>query len=217
MHDSHCRFALNACADAICEKPLVLSPHNLDRLCDAEKETGRQINCILQLRLHPEVIRLKEFVAASPNKHFEMNLRYITSRGKWYGVSWKGNDEKSGGILFNIGIHFFDMLIFIFGPPKNAHMDTFEFNSAGGNIQFDHANVNWFLSTDANDLPQNHSSATYRSLTVDGDEFEFSAGFADLHSLSYKSILDRKGFRLNDVRPSIELVSGLRNSIMNDC
>ena len=212
MHDTHCRFALHLGADAICEKPLVLAIHNLDRLVDAERDTGHKINCILQLRLHPEVKRLKELVSASSDQCFQVNLDYITSRGKWYDVSWKGDNEKSGGILFNIGIHFFDMLLYVFGKPKMFQINSYEHYSAGGTIKFNNANVSWFLSTNANDLPKNHKTSTFRSLKLDGQEFEFSSGFFDLHALSYEAIINGQGFGLDDVRPSIDLVAELRKS-----
>lgn len=210
LHDTHCRFALHSGASVICEKPLVLSPHNLDRLRDAENDTDRRINCILQLRLHPEIIRFKQKVSGSPERFFEMKLDYVTSRGKWYDVSWKGDESKSGGVLFNIGIHFFDMLIFLFGPPTASDLVRYSQNTGSGILHFANARVEWFLSTDASCLPEGHDAPTYRSIKLNDEAFEFSKGFADLHTKSYQNILKNRGFGLNDVRPSIELVDALR-------
>lgn len=212
LHDTHCRFALQIGADAICEKPLVLSPHNLDRLEDAENESGRRVNCILQLRLHPEISRLQHQIMIAKDKFFKVKLSYITSRGNWYNVSWKGDDEKSGGVLFNIGIHFFDMLIFLFGQPTASTLSQYSNDTGSGVLEFSNARVEWFLSTNHIHLPQGHQSSTYRSMMIDGEEFEFSAGFTDLHAESYRSILEGRGFGISDVRPSVELVFGLRKT-----
>ncbi len=210
LHDTHCRFSLQIGADAICEKPLVLSPHNLDRLEDAEKESGRRVNCILQLRLHPEILRLKHQISSAKGKFFKMKLSYITSRGKWYNVSWKGDDEKSGGVLFNIGIHFFDMLFFLFGQPTDSTLNQYSDDTGSGVLEFSNARVDWFLSTNCIYLPKGHQSSTYRSIMIDDEDFEFSTGFTDLHTESYQAILAGRGFGISDVRPSVELVSDLR-------
>jgi UDP-N-acetyl-2-amino-2-deoxyglucuronate dehydrogenase len=210
LHDTHCRFAFQIGADAICEKPLVLSPHNLDRLEVAEEESGRRVNCILQLRLHPEILRLKQQISSAKDKFFNMKLSYITSRGKWYDISWKGNVEKSGGVLFNIGIHFFDMLIFLFGQPQESRLLQYTNDTGSGILEFSNARVEWFLSTNHIYLPQGHPSSTYRSIIIDDEEFEFSSGFNDLHAESYHAILSGRGFGISDVRPSIELVHALR-------
>ena len=210
LHDTHCRFALQNGAHAICEKPLVLMPSNLDRLRTSEKETGRQIFCILQLRLHPKIIALKERVRMNPEKRFKVNLTYITSRGPWYDISWKGDSTKSGGILFNIGIHFFDMLLHVFGPVGAHKLDNLSHHSASGQLTCAQADIQWTLSTDKAHLPDNCNKPTFREITIDGEAFEFSDGFTDLHTQSYKAILDGDGFGLDDVAPSLELVTDLK-------
>jgi len=215
LHDAHIRFALRIGADAICEKPLVLNPWNVDALQEAERETGRKIYNILQLRLHPRIIALKEKIAASPQEKFEIDLTYITSRGRWYFISWKGNEEKSGGIATNIGIHFFDMLMWIFGAVKHHEVHLSDKCRMAGFLELERANVRWFLSVEGHDLPPEIKEAgqtTYRTLTVDGDGFEFSGGFTDLHTLVYKDILAGRGFGLEDARPAINLVYELRNA-----
>ena len=216
LHDAHVRFALRIGADAICEKPLVLNPWNVRALEEIEKETGRKINTILQLRLHPEIKKLKKAVeGASKNKVFDVDLTYITARGRWYQYSWKGDEHKSGGIANNIGIHFFDMLTWIFGPVEESIVHLLEKKRAAGFLKLERANVRWLLSLNCHDLP--HSVAegqpsTYRSVTVDGREVEFSVGFTDLHTESYRQILEGRGFDINTVLPSIEIVSDIRNS-----
>ena len=212
LHDAHCRFALRAGADAICEKPLVLNPWNIDGLADIEKDTGKRIFSILQLRLHPAIIALRDKFASSTKRH-QVQLTYCTSRGRWYHASWKGDDSKSGGVATNIGVHFFDMLGFVFGKvlANHAHLKTPE--RAAGFIECERADVSWFLSVDRNDLPESvqGKKTTYRSITVDAEEVEFSEGFTDLHTRSYEEVLAGRGFGLDAVRPSIEIVSTFRH------
>jgi UDP-N-acetyl-2-amino-2-deoxyglucuronate dehydrogenase len=211
LHDAHCRFALRSGADAICEKPLVLNPWNIDGLAEIERDMGKRIYSILQLRLHPAIIALRDKFRNSTKKH-TVELTYCTSRGRWYHASWKGDDSKSGGVATNIGVHFFDMLSFVFGKVQNnvAHLRTPE--RAAGFIECERANVSWFLSVDRNDLPESvqGKKTTYRSITVDGEEVEFSEGFTDLHTRSYEEVLAGNGFGLSEVRPSIEIVSAFR-------
>jgi UDP-N-acetyl-2-amino-2-deoxyglucuronate dehydrogenase len=215
LHDAHIRFGLRIGANVICEKPLVLNPWNIDGLVEIEKETGRKISTILQLRLHPAIIALREKIQKnSSGKKYDINLRYITSRGHWYHISWKGDSQKSGGIATNIGIHFFDMLIWIFGDVKvnEVHQHTPE--TASGKLELERANVNWFLSIDANTLPDDVKQAgkrTFRSLTIDNEAFEFSEGFTELHTRSYEEILNGNGFPVEEARKSIELVHTIRN------
>ncbi len=215
LHDSHIRFALRHNADAICEKPLVLNPWNIDALAEIEKETGRKINTILQLRLHENIKKLKAEVDKEKDKIYDIDLTYITSRGHWYFISWKGDEEKSGGIATNIGVHFFDMLTWIFGEVKLNIVHLYERNKAAGFLQLDKARVRWFLSIDYNDIPEEikaKGQRTYRSITVNGKEIEFSAGFTELHTESYKKILQGKGFGLEDARRSIQTVFNIRNT-----
>lgn len=216
LHDSHIRFALRQGADAICEKPVVLNPWNLDALIEIEKETTRKVNNILQLRLHPSIIELKNKIGQGPkDKVYDIDLTYITSRGNWYFISWKGNEEKSGGIATNIGVHFFDMLTWIFGDVKQNLVHVYRKDKAAGYLDLEKARVRWFLSVDYNDLPESYKEEgkrTYRSITVDGEEIEFSGGFTDLHTLSYEEILKDNGFGLEDSRRSIETVYTIRNA-----
>ncbi|WP_333780779.1 Gfo/Idh/MocA family protein [Tenacibaculum pacificus] len=213
LHDSHIRMALRRGADAICEKPLVLNPWNVDALQDIEKESGNKINTILQLRLHPSIIELKEKVVAEKKlgkqQKYDVDLTYITSRGNWYDVSWKGDQSKSGGIATNIGVHFYDMLSWVFGNVQENTVHLREKDKSAGYLEFENARVRWFLSIDENSLPkevQEKNQRTYRSITVDGEEIEFSGGFTDLHTESYKGILKGNGFGLIDAKPSIEIV-----------
>lgn len=214
LHDAHIRMALRNQAHAICEKPLVLNPWNLDALGEIEKETGKRIYTILQLRLHPAVQALRQKVLSSPpGKVFDVQLEYITSRGKWYYYSWKGNLEKSGGIATNIGVHFFDMLSWIFGEVKQNVLRQHTHDRAAGYLQLEKANINWFLSINAETLPnevKQKGKTTYRSLNIDGEEFEFSEGFTDLHTQSYRQILDGRGFGIADARQSISMVHDIR-------
>jgi UDP-N-acetyl-2-amino-2-deoxyglucuronate dehydrogenase len=219
LHDAHIRFALRIGADAICEKPLVLNPWNLDALAELQAENGARVWNILQLRLHPGIIALREKVAEqvvqNPDKVYDIDLTYLTSRGRWYFVSWKGALEKSGGIATNIGIHFFDMLIWIFGPVKTNIVHKSEPDTAAGYFDLAHARVRWFLSVNADYLPKEaveKGMRTYRSILVDGEEIEFSGGFTDLHTVSYQEILAGRGFLLEEARPSLEAVYTIRNA-----
>jgi UDP-N-acetyl-2-amino-2-deoxyglucuronate dehydrogenase len=218
LHDAHMRWGLRSGADVICEKPLVLNPWNIDALAEVEKRTGKKIYNILQLRLHPSIIALKEKVQKElekdPNKIYDIDLTYLTSRGKWYFISWKGDQAKSGGIASNIGVHFYDMLSWIFGTVEEniVHLKT-EFANAGY-LKLKNARVKWFLSVNYDYIPDEIKATgqrTYRSITVDGDEIEFSGGFTDLHTRSYEEILKGNGFGLDEARNSIEIVSTIRN------
>jgi UDP-N-acetyl-2-amino-2-deoxyglucuronate dehydrogenase len=215
LHDSHIRYALRYGADAICEKPLVLNPWNLEALEDIERETGKRVNTILQLRLHPGIIALKERIQNSPkDKVFDIDLKYMTSRGNWYYASWKGDLSKSGGIATNIGIHFFDMLIWIFGDVKGLQVKSQSADHAEGFLELERARVNWFLSINYDDIPEAVKASgkrTFRSMLVEGEEIEFSDGFTDLHTRSYDEILKGNGFGLEEARKSIALVKSLRN------
>ncbi len=212
LHDAHCRFALRSGADAICEKPLVLNPWNIDGLADIERDTGRRISTILQLRLHPQIVALRDRFRAIGKRH-KVDLTYVTSRGRWYYVSWKGDDAKSGGVATNIGVHFFDMLSFVFGPVTRNEAHLREPERAAGFLECANADVSWFLSVDRNDLPADvqGKKTTFRSITVDGEEVEFSEGFGDLHTKSYQEIIAGRGFGLDEVRASIDIVSTFRN------
>lgn len=216
LHDAHCRFAMRIGADAICEKPLVLNPWNVDALQELENEYRKKINTILQLRLHPSIIALKEEVEKSGQNHrYDIDLTYITSRGPWYQVSWKGDIQKSGGIANNIGIHFFDMLLWIFGGVKTNVVHRFDASGAAGYLELNNARVRWYLSLECKDLPpevEQKGKSTYRSISVDGQEIEFSGSFTDLHTRSYEEILAGRGYRLAEVRPSIQLAADIRNT-----
>lgn len=216
LHDSHIRFALRSGAEAICEKPLVLNPWNVDALGEIEKEYGKRIYNILQLRLHPSIIELKKMVDEGPkDKIYDIDLSYITSRGRWYHISWKGDIHKSGGIATNIGVHFFDMLTWIFGSVKQNIVHISQENKASGNLDLERARVKWYLSVDYNDIPNEIKAAglrTFRSITVNEKEIEFSGGFTDLHTLSYQHILEGKGYGIFDSKPAIETVYEIRNN-----
>ncbi|MFC1687635.1 Gfo/Idh/MocA family protein [Patescibacteria group bacterium] len=216
LHDAHIRFALRIGADAICEKPLVLNPWNMDALKELQDESGKKIFTILQLRVHPTILELKKKLESSKNtnKH-DIELTYITSRGNWYLASWKGDLERSGGLTTNIGIHFFDLLIWLFGSVKHyeVHHDSATRNS--GSLELENAHVRWFLSIDSNDLPEeakNKGKRTHRSLTLDGNEVEFSDGFTDLHTEVYKNILAGNGHGIEDARLSVQLAHDIRKS-----
>lgn len=215
LHDAHIRFGLRIGANVICEKPVVLNPWNIEALMEIEKETGRQVFTILQLRLHPAIIALKEKIAAVPvGKKHQINLQYITSRGHWYHTSWKGDVEKSGGIATNIGVHFFDMLIWIFGDVKSSGVTEHTAQTASGQLELEKADINWMLSIDANTLPEEAKAAgkrTFRTLTIDGEGFEFSEGFTELHTKSYEEILNGKGFPVSETLKAIQLVHSIRN------
>jgi UDP-N-acetyl-2-amino-2-deoxyglucuronate dehydrogenase len=215
LHDAHIRFGLRHDADVICEKPLVLNPWNIDGLAEIEKETGKRVFTILQLRLHPSVIALKEMVEQSPGKRFEVDLKYITARGHWYAFSWKGDVNKSGGIATNIGVHFFDMLIWAFGDVLESRVDHHKSDKAAGFLKLEKADVHWQLSIDENDLPEAvraGGNRTFRSTLIDGREFEFSDGFTDLHTKCYEQIIAGRGFGLEESRKAIDLVHQIRNA-----
>lgn len=225
LHDSHMRFALRSGADAICEKPLVLNPWNIDGLIELERDTGRHVNTILQLRVHPAIALLRQRMLAAPRdtKH-DVELTYITSRGHWYLQSWKGDVRKSGGIATNIGVHFFDMLHFVFGALQESRVHLAGDTKAAGWLEYERARVRWFLSIDVDDVPAAARAAgkrTFRSITVDGGEVEFSEGFTDLHVRSYEEILAGRGFGLEENRTAIETVAAIRSAtpagLSGDC
>jgi UDP-N-acetyl-2-amino-2-deoxyglucuronate dehydrogenase len=215
LHDAHIRFGLRVGADVICEKPVVLNPWNVDALMEIEKETGKHVYTILQLRLHPAIIALRDKIKAGPaNKRYKVNLQYITSRGHWYHASWKGEMQKSGGIATNIGVHFFDMLMWIFGDLKENHVYKHSSDTASGQLVLEKADVDWMLSIDVGTLPEQvkkEGKRTFRSLNIDGEEFEFSEGFTELHTRSYQEILSNNGFPLLETKKSISLVHDIRN------
>ncbi|MGE5363782.1 MAG: Gfo/Idh/MocA family oxidoreductase [Bacteroidota bacterium] len=221
LHDAHIRTALRVNADAICEKPLVLNPWNLDALEELESETGRRVYTILQLRVHPALIALKQKLEAErlsskgDKTKRDVVMTYITSRGPWYNYSWKGNPEKSGGVATNIGVHFFDLLIHFFGPVERNELHMSDKNKMAGLLELRDANVRWYLSIDKNDLPPevvSNGKTTFRSITVDGSEIEFTEGFTDLHTRVYEETLNGRGFGISDTRASIELVYGIRHA-----
>lgn len=218
LHDSHIRFALRHGADAICEKPLVLNPWNVSALQDIEKETGRKTYTILQLRLHPVIIELKRKIAeGDPNKIYDVDLTYITSRGHWYFTSWKGDLSKSGGIATNIGIHFFDMLQWIFGSVGKNEVYLMQPDKASGYLELKNARVRWYLSIDYNDIPQSvkeKGARTFRSITVESNEVEFSEGFTDLHTRSYEHIISGNGFGLSDAENAIQIAHDIRHTTL---
>jgi UDP-N-acetyl-2-amino-2-deoxyglucuronate dehydrogenase len=218
LHDAHIRLALRVDANAICEKPLVINPWNLDALQMLEEETGKKVYTILQLRLHPSLIELKKRLINQKQKTAVL-LTYITSRGLWYNYSWKGNEEKSGGIAANIGIHFFDILIWLFGNIQKNEVHLYGKKKAGGFLELDNAYVQWFLSIDKEDLPVDEikkGTTTYRSISINGEEINFSSGFSDLHTRVYKEILEGNGSGVNEARTSIELVHKIRHSKISD-
>jgi len=216
LHDSHIRFSLRSGANAICEKPLVLNPWNIDALQDYEKDTGNNVYNVLQLRLHPSIQALRKKIQDGPaDKIYDIDLSYITSRGNWYQFSWKGDMQKSGGVATNIGVHFFDMLTWIFGDVKGNITHVSEYNKASGYLELTQARVRWFLSIDSNDLPDNvkqSGSRTYRSISIDQEEIEFSDGFGDLHTATYEKILSGEGFGLLESLRSIETVYTIKNA-----
>jgi UDP-N-acetyl-2-amino-2-deoxyglucuronate dehydrogenase len=214
LHDAHMRFALRSGADAICEKPIVLNPWNIDKLQKVEENTGKKIYNILQLRVHPSIISLrKNILAEQKDTKYEVELTYLTSRGSWYNNSWKGDESKSGGVATNIGVHFFDMLGWLFGKVQINQVFFREQNVASGYLEFENARVKWFLSTDSKYLPEHikkENQTTFRSITINGNELEFSGGFTDLHNLVYRDILDGKGYGLEDTRQAIQIVEKIR-------
>lgn len=215
-HDAFIRYGLRLGTDVICEKPLVLNPYNIDNLLEMEKETGHKAYTILQLRLHDSIIALKKRVDEDPkDKIYDVDLTYITSRGKWYYASWKGDVHKSGGIATNIGVHFYDMLQWVFGPLKQNIVHVMSFDRVAGYLELEKARVRYFLSINADCLPENAvqgEKKTYRTINIDGNEFEFSAGFTELHTKSYQKILSGEGFRISEARNCIEIVSEIRHS-----
>ncbi len=217
LHDAHCRFALRSDADAICEKPLVLNPWNIDGLSELEVQTGRKVSTILQLRLHPAVRALKAKVHAAPLDEFEVELTYVVPRGRWYHVSWKGDVTKSGGIATNIGVHFFDLMAYVFGPVTSNVVHLREHERAAGFLVCKHARIRWFLSIDQEDLPSTipANRTSYRSIIINGEELELSDNFVDLHTRSYEHIVNEGGFGLQTVRPGIEIVSSFRTLPVN--
>ncbi len=216
LHDAHIRLALRLGADAICEKPLVINPWNLDALREMEEETGRKVNTVLQLRVHPSLVELREKLNSDGFKgKQDVVLTYITSRGRWYDVSWKGVDERSGGIATNIGVHFFDLLLWLFGPVERCLVHVKEAKRMAGFLELKNANVRWFLSVDAKDLPYTAvpgSKTTFRLITIGGKQLEFTEGFTDLHTRIYERILADQGFGIEDARGAIELVHQIRTS-----
>ncbi|WP_321391952.1 Gfo/Idh/MocA family oxidoreductase [uncultured Desulfuromusa sp.] len=218
LHDAHIRFALRTDADAICEKPLVLNPWNIDALQEIERESGKKVNTILQLRLHQSIVNLKKKVTEQIKKDsstvFDVDLTYLTSRGRWYHISWKGDEGKSGGVATNIGVHFFDMLTYVFGAVQKNICHIRSNDVAAGYLELKHARIRWFLSVNSEYLPEvakENNQTTYRSITVDGEAFEFSGGFTDLHTRSYEEILKGHGFGLDSVRNCIQIVHDFRN------
>jgi UDP-N-acetyl-2-amino-2-deoxyglucuronate dehydrogenase len=216
LHDSHIRFALRSGADAICEKPLVLNPWNIDGLLDIERDTGRRVSTILQLRLHPAILAVRQRMQqSSANTKVDVDLTYITSRGHWYLQSWKGDERKSGGVATNIGVHFFDMLHFVYGALQQSVVHLATPTKAAGYLEYEKARVRWFLSIDVNDVPEAERARgkrTYRALTADGENIEFSDGFTDLHTRSYEAILRGDGFGLEENRVAIETVARIRTA-----
>lgn len=214
LHDSHVRLALRIGAHAICEKPLVIKPWNLDYLQKIEEESGKRVGTILQLRVHPALLVLKEKIDMEPrDTKYDVVLTYVTGRGDWYNASWKGNEERSGGVAMNIGVHFFDLLLWLFGPLQESETHVKERNRMSGFLEFKHAVCRWFLSVDVEDLPEEvarSGQTTYRSIKVDGEEVEFTAGFTDLHTEVYRRFLDGRWFGIEDARPAIELVQNIR-------
>ena len=217
LHDAHIRLALRVGAHAICEKPLVINPWNLDALQQLEQETGRRIFTILQLRLHPQLMALRERLRSEPaGGEHDVCLTYITARGRWYDVSWKGSEERSGGIVTNIGIHFFDLLLWLFGPMVACEVHLHDQRRIGGFLQLERARVRWFLSADAADLPftpEPGVKTTFRSITVDGEEIEFSEGFGDLHTRVYEETMAGRGFGIGESRPAIDLSHRMRQTL----
>lgn len=216
LHDSHIRFGLRSGADVICEKPIVLNPWNIDALKEAENDSAHSIYTILQLRHHQAIKALKKKVEQGPSdKIYDVDLTYLTSRGKWYYSSWKGDLEKSGGIATNIGVHFFDMLTWVFGGLKSQTIHLHTHDRASGIMHLERANVRWFLSINYDVIPENakaEGKRTFRSITIDGEEIEFSKGFTELHTISYSSILNGKGYRIGDTREAIQIVHDIRHS-----
>lgn len=215
LHDSHVRLALRNGAHAVCEKPLVINPWNLDAIATIERETGARVFTILQLRVHPKLVELQRQIGARPSAaKADVLVTYVASRGPWYQTSWKGSEERSGGLIMNIGVHLFDLLLWLFGPVQHSEVHRREATRAAGFLELQHAEVRWFLSIDAADLPETRGGAvavTHRSVTVDGHELDFTEGFTDLHTKVYERTLAGQGFGIDDARPSIELISRIRS------
>ena len=214
LHDAHVRLALRVGAHAICEKPLVMNPWNLDVLEDLEAEYGRRVSTVLQLRVHPSLVALRDRLGASSDRRHRVRLSYVTARGTWYRYSWKGDEQRSGGVATNIGIHFFDLLLWLFGDAVRSEVHLAEGERVAGFLELERADVQWFLSLDRNDLPAAvpQGQTTFRSIRVDGEEVEFSGGFRDLHTVVYERTLAGEGFGVADARPSIELVHRIRTA-----
>ena len=216
LHDAHIRYGLRLGADVICEKPLVLNPWNIDALAEVERETGHKVNNILQLRLHDSIKALKKRIDEGPkDKVYDVDLTYITSRGNWYYTSWKGDERKSGGVATNIGVHFYDMLTWVFGGVKENIVHVKSHDRVAGYLELERARVRYFLSINADNLPENAvegEKRTYRSIRIEGEEFEFSNGFTELHTESYKHVLSGEGFGLDEVRNCINIVHHIRNA-----
>jgi UDP-N-acetyl-2-amino-2-deoxyglucuronate dehydrogenase len=214
LHDAHCRLALRLGADAICEKPLVINPWNLEPLRELEHESGRRIWTVLQLRVHPALLALRERLGTTGRTKHEIVLTYLTARGAWYAVSWKGSPEKSGGVAMNIGIHFFDLLLWLFGSIEDVRVHHADPVRMSGYLELERARVRWFLSVDPGDLRlhQQPGRTTFRSLTIDGEEVDFTEGFTDLHTAVYQAVLAGNGFGIDDAAPSIELVHRIRTA-----
>jgi UDP-N-acetyl-2-amino-2-deoxyglucuronate dehydrogenase len=214
LHDAHIRLALRVGADAICEKPLVINPWNLDGLQELERETGQRVYTVLQLRLHPALAAFRERLRTQPTKRHVVQLAYLTARGRWYDVSWKGVEERSGGVVTNIGIHFFDLLVWLFGDVQRSDVHLREPKRAAGTLSLSNADVQWYLSAESVDLPftpEPGKKTTFRSITVDGEQLEFSDGFTDLHTRVYEEVLAGRGFGIGEARPSIELSHRIRH------
>jgi UDP-N-acetyl-2-amino-2-deoxyglucuronate dehydrogenase len=216
LHDAHIRLSLRNEAHAICEKPIVLNPWNVDALNEIEKESGKNIYTILQLRLHPSIVKLKKEIDEGPaDKIYDLDLTYITSRGRWYHISWKGDHDKSGGVATNIGVHFFDMLSWIFGGVRSNIVHVSNDHTAAGFLELERARIRWFLSLQKENIPETvreDGTSTYRSITMEGEEIEFSGGFTDLHTISYSEILEGRGYGINEARKSIEIVHNIRTT-----
>jgi UDP-N-acetyl-2-amino-2-deoxyglucuronate dehydrogenase len=215
LHDAHCRLALRMGADVICEKPLVINPWNLDALQEIEQETGKRISTILQLRLHPKLLALRDALLNGNTRRHDVIMTYVTARGKWYGVSWKGAIEKSGGLVTNIGIHLFDLMLWLFGEAGECLVYHADAKRVSGFLELERARVRWFLSVDPADLPfesKPGARSSFRSITLDGTEIEFTEGFADLHTRVYEETLAGRGFGIDDARPSVDLVYRIRTA-----
>ncbi|MGE0443852.1 MAG: Gfo/Idh/MocA family protein [Vicinamibacterales bacterium] len=214
LHDAHVRLALRAGADAICEKPLVISPWNLDALQEIERETGHRVYSVLQLRLHPALIALRDRLAAAGSARHEVELTYVTARGRWYDVSWKGSEERSGGLVLNIGIHFFDLLLWLFGPVLETAVYERTPRHAVGRLDFERATVRWLLSSEPAHLlavTGGTRAGSFRRMRVDGSEVQFTDGFVDLHTRVYEEVLAGRGAGIDEARPAIELAHRIRH------